>query len=68
MSSMDVRVQNVTGTVTAVGSDALLSPAVLDRIVAAVMAALEEKHLRERSARRDTKVGSGVAADEGHAP
>jgi hypothetical protein len=65
---MDVRIQNVTGTVTAVGGDALLSPAVLARVVSAVMAALEEKTLRERRARSDTKVSSeGCCGEEGHA-
>jgi hypothetical protein len=56
---MDVRIQNVTGTVTAVGSDALLTPTVLGRIVTAVLAALEEQKLRERRARSDTKVDAG---------
>jgi len=65
---MDVRIQNVTGTVTAVGSDALLGPAVLERIVAAVMQAIEEQKLRERRARKDTTVTSGITGDEGHTP
>jgi len=61
---MDVRVQNVTGNVTAIGSDALLTPAVLERIVAAVMAAMEEKRLRDHRAMRDTKVSAGGGEQE----
>jgi hypothetical protein len=63
---MDVRIQNVTGTVTAVGGEALLSPAVMQRIVTAVMAALEEKQLRERRARSDTRVTHGGCCGEEH--
>ena len=60
---MDVRIQHVTGNVTAVGSDALLSPVVLERIVTAVIAALDEQKMRERRARSDTKVAASVTHD-----
>ncbi len=60
---MDVRIQNVTGNVTALGSDALLSPVVLERIVTAVIAALDEQKMREGRARNDTKVTAGVTQD-----
>jgi hypothetical protein len=65
---MDVRIQNITGTVTAVGGDALLSPAVLERIVTAVLAALAEQRLREHRASRDTRVMPGAAGDDGSMP
>ncbi len=65
---MDVRIQNVTGNVTAVGGDALLSPAVLERIVTAVIAALEDQKMRERRARSDTQVTSGVTRCPESAP
>jgi hypothetical protein len=64
---MDVRIQNVTGTVNAVGGDTLLSPAVLERIVAAVLDALGEQKLREQRLRADTRVISGSHAEEGDA-
>jgi hypothetical protein len=65
---MDVRIQSVTGTVHAVGGDALLSPAVLERIVATVLAALDEQKLRERRLRADTRVTPGSHAEPGEAP
>jgi hypothetical protein len=64
---MDVRIQNVTGTVHAVSGDALLSPAVLERILAAVLAALDEQRLRERRLRSDTRVVPG-SDDAGEMP
>jgi hypothetical protein len=60
---MDVRIQNVTGTVSAVSGDSLLTPAVLEHIVTAVLAALKEQHLRDRRARSDTRVGAGEPED-----
>lgn len=61
---MDVRIQNVTGTVSAVSGDSLLTPTVLERIVTAVLAALQEQQLRDRRAHSDTCVTAGEPEDQ----
>jgi hypothetical protein len=65
---VDVRIRSVTGNVTALGGDALLTPEVLERIVAAVMAALDDRRLRERRAHADVRVNGCCGEDGGGAP
>lgn len=64
---MDVRIQNVTGNVTALGGDALVSAEVLERIVTAVIVALEERRLRDQRAQRDVRV-SACCSEHGGGP
>ncbi len=65
---MDVHIQEVVGTVRAVSDDSLLSPQLLERIVAAVLSCVDERQLRERRAKADTDVSSGVAAEQERQP
>jgi len=56
---MGTHIRNVIGTVHALDGESLLTPQVLDQIVGAVVAALDDKTLRERRAKDDTRVGGG---------
>lgn len=56
MVPVDIRVNNVESRVRVSDADALLSPEVLDRIAAAVMARLEEKARVEAARDRDRRV------------
>lgn len=55
---MAVRVRKMNATMRVVDGDSLLSPQLMDRIVAAVMEAMDASHDDERSRRRDTKIGA----------
>ena len=55
---MATRVRKVNATMRVVDGESLLSPQLMDRIVAAVMEALDSSHEDERSRRRDTKIGA----------
>lgn len=65
---MDVRIQNVSANVSALGGDALVSPAVLERIVAAVLAALEERELRNSRTQRDVSLAQCCGGDKDREP
>lgn len=54
-----VRVREVVGTVRVVDGDALLSPALLERIVRAVLQALEAQRRQDLARRRDTRIEDG---------
>lgn len=56
---MATHIRNVTGTVHALDGESLLTPQVLEQIVSAVVAALDDKSLRERRAKEDTRVSGG---------
>ena len=59
---MAVFIRNVTATTRVVDGDALLAPRTLERIVAAVMDALEDHKADESSRVRDTRIG-GACCD-----
>lgn len=54
---MTVFVRNVAATARVMDAEALLSPQVLDRIVGAVLEALEGRKADEHSRAQDTKIG-----------
>jgi hypothetical protein len=61
-------IRNATGTIHAIDGESLLTPQTLDQIVQAVVAALDDKKLRERRAKDDTTVAdSGAQAQDGAA-
>lgn len=60
---MEVEIGEVSSTVRSVDGDALLSPRVLQRIVAAVTAALRDGGDRERRAHDERKITGGVSAE-----
>jgi hypothetical protein len=64
---MDIHIQTAIGTVKAVDGDSLLSPQCLDRIVNAVLDAIEERQLRRERSKADTRVTSGVVSEQEHA-
>lgn len=61
---MDVHVGEIVSTVRAVDGDALLSPQVLERIVRAVMRAIEERDAHARRVRSEQRVTSGVRDEQ----
>jgi hypothetical protein len=58
---MNVEINEVSSTVRTVDSQALLSPAVLERIIAAVMQAVKEGNAREERAQGERRVTGGVS-------
>ena len=61
---MDIHIENAIGTVKAVDGDSLLSPQTLERIVSAVLSAIDERQLRRDRSNADTSVTSGVASEQ----
>jgi hypothetical protein len=63
-----VRVREVLGTMRIVDGESLLTGRVVERLVTAVMEAMEGSHRDERARRRDTRIGgsccSGCAHEE----
>lgn len=55
---MQVRIREVVGTVRAVDGDSLLSPQLMERIVAAVIRAIEAQRLDADRHARDTRISS----------
>jgi len=60
---MQVDIGEVSSTVRAVDSDALLTPSVLERIVAAVSKAIKSGDMRERRASEERAITGGVSAE-----
>ena len=58
-----VRVREVLGTVRVVDGESLLAPALLERIVSAVLQAIGEERRDDRSRRRDTRIGGACGDD-----
>jgi len=56
---MDIRIHDVVAKTQVVDADSLLTPAVLARIVQAVLAAQAAQRQDEHARRRDTRVGDG---------
>ena len=59
-----IHIQNAIGTVKAMDGDALLSPQTLEQIVRAVLAAFDERQLRDKRSKSDTSITTGVAAEQ----
>ena len=60
---MQVEIQEVSSTVRAVDREALVSPQVLERIVAAVMHAIKASEAHERRASGERAITGGVSAE-----
>jgi hypothetical protein len=58
---MDTHIGNVNSTIRAVDGDSLLSPAVMQRIIQAVLQAVEEQTARQRRIDAERRVTPGVA-------
>lgn len=58
---MDVRIQNVNSTIRVTDSEALLSPEILQRIVAAVKQELEQDRALELERQSDTSIDRGAS-------
>lgn len=57
MTAPQVRIREVTGTMRLMDGESLLTPAVMERIVAAVMQAIDGERRDRASRRRDTRIG-----------
>jgi len=64
---VEVDIGEISSTVRSVDGDTLLSPKILQRIVAAVTAALRDSGERERRARDERRVTDGVSAERDEA-
>jgi hypothetical protein len=64
---VQVEIGEVSSTVRSVDGEALLSPRVLQRIVAAVTAALHERDDRDQRAHAERKITGGVSAERDEA-
>ncbi|MBP1202418.1 putative N-acetylmannosamine-6-phosphate epimerase [Duganella sp. 1411] len=53
-----VRIREVVGTLQAVDSESLLSPQIMERIVAAVLQATRGAQRDEAARQRDTRIGA----------
>jgi hypothetical protein len=64
---MPVEIHEVSSTVRSVDADALLSPRMMDQIIAAVVRAIHDGGEREKRSQAERRVTSGVSAerDEG---
>lgn len=62
---MNVHIEEVVASVTAVDSDALLDPAVLARIVQAVMTALEQSEAQHRRRDAERSIGCSIRTTGG---
>jgi hypothetical protein len=54
---MDVIIEEVVSTIRTVDGEAVLHPSVLARVIQAVVAAVEEKHTRNRRRQDDARIG-----------
>lgn len=61
----EVHIRDVVAQTQVLDGDSLLTPAVLARIVAAVLAAQRTQQQDEQARRRDTQVGGGARAGHG---
>jgi hypothetical protein len=65
---MAVEIGEVTSTVRSLDADALLSPRVMERVVAAVMQALRDGEGREKRALAERRITGGVSAERDETP
>ena len=61
---MQVEINEVVSTVRAVDGDALLAPKTLQRIVTAVLQALENHEAHQARSRAETRITGGVAKEQ----
>jgi hypothetical protein len=61
---MDIHIENAIGTVKAIDGDSLISPQTLERIISAVLNAMDERQLRKDRTTADTSVTAGVASEQ----
>jgi hypothetical protein len=57
---MDIHIGEISSTVRAVDSDSLLTPQMMEKIVLAVLRAMEERELHHQRVRAETRVSGGV--------
>ena len=60
---MDVEIGEVTSTVRAMDSEALLSPRLIERIVAAVAAAIKDRDEHDKRVHAERRITGGVSAE-----
>lgn len=61
---MNIHIENAIGTVKAIDGDSLLSQQTLERIICAVLNAMDERQLRKDRTTADTSVTAGVASEQ----
>lgn len=59
-----VRIREVVGTMRVVDGEALLSPQIMERIVAAVLQAMHGEQRDEEARKRDTRIGAACCHGE----
>jgi hypothetical protein len=60
---MDIQIGEVSSTMRAMDSEALVSPRVLEKIIAAVMQAIKDGATHDRRAESERTVTGGVSAE-----
>lgn len=60
---MDVEIGEISSTVRAVDSNMLLSPRIIERIVAAVADAIKDRDAHEKRAKAERRITGGVAEE-----
>ena len=60
---MNVEIGEISSTVRAVDSDMLLSPRILERIVAAVADAIKDRDAHDKRAKAERRITGGVAEE-----
>lgn len=61
---MDIEINEIVSSVRAVDGNALLSPRVLQRIVEAVVQAVEQKTAHDKRTRDERRITGGVAEEQ----
>ncbi|HZM45917.1 MAG TPA: hypothetical protein VFC14_13860 [Burkholderiales bacterium] len=60
---MDIDIGEIASTVRTVDGSSLLAPELMERIVRAVLLALEEKQTRDARVRAERRITDGVSAE-----
>ncbi len=60
---MDVEIGEIASTVRTVDGSSLLSPEVMERVVRAVLQAVEDKQARDARVRAERRITDGVSAE-----
>jgi hypothetical protein len=61
---MDVEIGDVSSTVRAVDNDSLLAPQTMDRIMRAVLQAMQEQQAHAKRVRAERRVTGGVSQEQ----